>query len=43
MTKKILFVDDEQALLNGIERRLGLEFDMTTAPSGHSPTTKELC
>jgi CheY-like chemotaxis protein len=34
MTKKILFVDDEQSLLNGIERRLGLDYDITTASSG---------
>lgn len=34
MTKKILFVDDEQSLLNGIERRLGFDYEMTTANSG---------
>ncbi len=34
MAERILFVDDEQALLNGIQRRLGLEFDLVTASSG---------
>ena len=31
---KILFVDDERSLLNGIERRLGDDFDIWTAESG---------
>lgn len=34
MSNKILFVDDEQTLLNGIERRLGFEYDLMTADSG---------
>lgn len=34
MSEKILFVDDEQSLLNGIVRRLGEEFDLSTALSG---------
>lgn len=34
MTKKVLFVDDEQSLLNGIDRRLGLEFELELAISG---------
>jgi CheY-like chemotaxis protein len=34
MTSRILFVDDEQNLLNGIERRLAGQFDLATANSG---------
>jgi DNA-binding NtrC family response regulator len=34
MTRRILFVDDEQNLLNGIERRLRSDFDLVTANSG---------
>ena len=34
MTTKILFVDDERPLLNAIERRLGDDFEITTADSG---------
>jgi CheY-like chemotaxis protein len=34
MTKRVLFVDDEQSLLNGIERRLAGQFDLATANSG---------
>jgi len=34
MSNRILFVDDEQSLLNGIERRFGLDFDLSTANSG---------
>ena len=34
MTTKILFVDDEQSLLNGIERRLSFDYDLVTANSG---------
>lgn len=34
MTSKVLFVDDEQNLLNGIERRLADQFDLATANSG---------
>ena len=34
MSQRILFVDDEQSLLNGIERRFGAAFDVVTANSG---------
>jgi DNA-binding response OmpR family regulator len=34
MTNRILFVDDEQSLLNGIERRLSGTFDLVTANGG---------
>ena len=34
MSNRILFVDDEQNLLNGIERRLAGQFDLATANSG---------
>ena len=34
MNHKLLFVDDERPLLNGISRRLGCEYDITTAESG---------
>jgi response regulator RpfG family c-di-GMP phosphodiesterase len=34
MSKRILFVDDEQALLNGIQRRLGTEYDLVIANGG---------
>src|SRR3990172_8227431 len=34
MAARILFVDDEQSLLNGIERRLAGNFDLVTACSG---------
>jgi CheY-like chemotaxis protein len=34
MSNRVLFVDDEQSLLNGIERRLGASFVLTTASSG---------
>jgi DNA-binding response OmpR family regulator len=36
MTSRILFVDDEQSLLNGIERRLSADFDISTANSGEA-------
>ena len=36
MSERILFVDDEQSLLNGIERMLGLDFDLVTACSGEA-------
>jgi response regulator RpfG family c-di-GMP phosphodiesterase len=36
MPERILVVDDEQSLLNGIERRLGEEFDLVTALSGEA-------
>jgi len=39
MTAKILFVDDERSLLNGIERRLGLDYDIVTAISGEDGLT----
>ena len=31
MSKRVLFVDDEQSLLNGIERRLAGSFNLVTA------------
>src|SRR3990172_6792426 len=34
MSKRVLFVDDEQSLLNGIERRLTGLFELSTASSG---------
>ncbi|MEM6690934.1 MAG: response regulator [Planctomycetota bacterium] len=34
MDHKILFVDDEQAVLNGIQRMLGFDYDLVTANSG---------
>jgi CheY-like chemotaxis protein len=34
MTSQVLFVDDEQNLLNGIERRLSGQYDLATANSG---------
>lgn len=34
MPARVLFVDDEQSLLNGIERRLTRNFDLVTAISG---------
>ena len=34
MSEKVLFVDDEQSLLNGLERRLSCDLDMDTALSG---------
>lgn len=40
MSKKILLVDDEQSLLNGLERRLGLEFEIETASSGEEALEK---
>lgn len=36
MSKRVLFVDDEQALLNGIERRLGAEYDLKIANAGEA-------
>lgn len=38
--RKILFVDDEQALLNGISRRLGFVYDLETAISGEEALDK---
>lgn len=40
MNAKVLLVDDEQSLLNGLERRLGLEFDIETACSGDEALQK---
>lgn len=34
MRNRVLFVDDEQSLLNGIERRMTGDFDLMTANSG---------
>lgn len=34
MTIRVLFVDDEQSLLNSIQRRLGTQFMISTATSG---------
>jgi CheY-like chemotaxis protein len=34
MSRRVLLVDDEPSLLNGIQRRLGSEFDLTSAASG---------
>jgi CheY-like chemotaxis protein len=34
MPDRVLFVDDEPSLLNGIQRRLGPEYDVVTASSG---------
>ena len=34
MSEKVLFVDDEQSLLNGLTRRLSCDLDMDTALSG---------
>src|SRR3989304_5744596 len=34
MSKRVLFVDDEQSLLNGIEGRLAGSFDLVTASGG---------
>lgn len=34
MDLKLLFVDDERAILNGIERLLGFDYDLDTAESG---------
>ena len=34
MTHKLLFVDDERHLLNGIERVLGFDYELDTAESG---------
>ena len=34
MTIRVLFVDDEQSLLNSIQRRLGTQFQISTATSG---------
>lgn len=36
MSKRILFVDDEQALLNGIQRRLGTQYDIVIANGGEA-------
>lgn len=36
MSKRVLFVDDETSLLNGIQRRLGSEYDLLTAGSGEA-------
>ncbi|MEX2315626.1 MAG: response regulator [Pirellulales bacterium] len=36
MSNRVLFVDDEQSLLNGIERRLGSEYDLVTANAGEA-------
>jgi len=34
MKTRVLFLDDEQSLLNGIQRRLGFDYDMTCCTSG---------
>ncbi|MFW5838057.1 MAG: response regulator, partial [Desulfovibrionaceae bacterium] len=34
MTRKILFIDDDQAILETFERVLGLEYDIATASNG---------
>jgi response regulator RpfG family c-di-GMP phosphodiesterase len=34
MKSNILFLDDEQSVLNGIQRRLGFDYDMTCCTSG---------
>lgn len=34
MSERILIVDDEQPLLNGLRRRLGGNYDLTTVTSG---------
>jgi CheY-like chemotaxis protein len=34
MSSKVLFVDDEQSLLSGIERRLGTSYELVTACTG---------
>ena len=34
MPERILFVDDEPSILNGIQRRLGSDFELVTASSG---------
>jgi CheY-like chemotaxis protein len=36
MLNRVLFVDDEQSVLNGIQRRLGPEYDLVIACSGDS-------
>jgi CheY-like chemotaxis protein len=36
MSRRVLFVDDEQALLNGIQRRLGIEYDIVVANGGEA-------
>lgn len=40
MNHRLLFVDDEKSLLNGIERRLAFEFDLDTAESGQEGLDK---
>lgn len=40
MSNRILFVDDEQSLLNGIQRRLGSDYDLITAESGEEGLAK---
>jgi CheY-like chemotaxis protein len=34
MPDRVLFIDDEPSVLNGIQRRLGFEYDLVTAASG---------
>ncbi len=34
MKTRVLFLDDEQSLLNGIQRRLGFDYDMTCCNAG---------
>lgn len=34
MSRRVMMVDDEPSLLNGVQRRLGSEFELTTASSG---------
>jgi response regulator RpfG family c-di-GMP phosphodiesterase len=34
MSQRVLFVDDEQALLNGVQRRLSGDYDLMTANAG---------
>lgn len=34
MTHKVLLVDDEQPVLDGVSRRIGFDYDLTTAKSG---------
>jgi CheY-like chemotaxis protein len=36
MSNRVLFVDDEQSLLNGIQRRLGSEYDLVIANGGEA-------
>jgi response regulator RpfG family c-di-GMP phosphodiesterase len=36
MSQRVLFVDDEQALLNGVQRRLSGDYDLMTANAGEA-------